>query len=309
MRKIVVILGPTASGKTDLVKKLITKYNGEVISADSRQIFKYMDIGTGKDKSFFQHMIDIREPNEEYSVAEYQKEVYKIIYDIFSRGKTPFLVGGSMLYIDAVLEGFEFPCESRELRDEIEKETTVKIYNKLNKIDPISAEKNKLNRRRLIRALEVYLLNSRSQSEYRKIKPNFEYLLIGIDVPRQELYQRIDDRVDARINEGMIEEVENLLKMGVTHKRLQSFGLEYRYISEYLKTKNEKLKTTTQNLKLNTELEKIKQETIQKLKYKIHAFARRQLTWWRRNKNINWISSQSDGWRKAEKLISKYLIS
>lgn len=287
MRKIIVILGPTASGKTDLAKKLVDKYNGEVTSADSRQIFKHMDIGTGKDKSFFQHMIDIREPNEEYSVAEYQKEAYKIIDSIFSRGKTPFLVGGSMLYIDAVLEGYQFPKTDTSLRLEIEAMPMREVYNELKKVDLISAKKNKLNRRRLIRALEVYLLNSRSQSEYKKTKPNFEYLIIGIDVPRKELYKRIDDRVDIRIKDGMVEEVENLLKMGVSHERLQSFGLEYRHLSNYLQN------PTPENLK----------SEIINLKYKIHAFARRQLTWWRRNRNINWINSQ----KEAEKLIKNFL--
>lgn len=287
MRKVIVILGPTASGKTDLAKKLISKYNGEVISADSRQIFKYMDIGTGKDKSFFQHMIDIRNPNEDYSVAEYQKEVYKIIKDIFSRGQIPFLVGGSMMYLDAVLEGYQFPKQDLSLRLELEKRTTKEIYQKLKKVDPVSAKKNKLNRRRLVRALEVYLLNSRPQSEYKKQKPDFESLIIGIDVPRTELYRRIDERVDKRIKQGMIEEVENLLKMGITHQRLQNFGLEYRYISNYFQN------PTPSNL----------QSQISTLKFKIHAFARRQLTWWRRNKNIHWIKSQ----KEAKRLINEFL--
>lgn len=299
MKKIIVILGPTASGKTELAKKLIKKYNGEVISADSRQIFKFMDIGTGKDKSFFQYMVDIRDPRENYSVAEYQKEVYGILDDIWSSNKIPFLVGGSMLYIDAVVYGYQFPGQNEKLRTKIEKWHTEKIYQQLKKVDPISAEKNKLNRRRLIRALEVRLLNSRSLSEYKKKKPNFQYLIIGLDLPRDELYRRIDERVDQRIKQGMIKEVENLLKMGVSYKRLQNFGLEYRFISQFLaETKNEKLKTKK---------EEKKQAMIQKLKFKIHAFARRQLTWWRKNPEIHWIKSQSIGWRKAEKLIENFL--
>lgn len=294
-QKLIVIIGATASGKTDLAKKLIERFDGEVISADSRQIFKYLDIGTGKDKSFFQQMIDIRNPDEDYSVSQYQQEVYKIIKDIFQRHKIPFLVGGSMLYIDAILEGYQFPSENRELRAEIEKKTSQEIYQQLKKVDPISAEKNKLNRRRLVRALEVYLLNSRSINEYKRKKPNFEYLIIGIDIPRTELYRRIDQRVDERIKQGMIEEVENLLKMAITHQRLQQFGLEYRYISQYLtEIKNEKLKIKN---------EELKQEMVQKLKYKIHAFARRQLTWWRRNKKIHWIKTP----KEAEKLINQFL--
>lgn len=299
MKKLIVILGPTASGKTDLAKKLVNKFNGEVISADSRQIFRFMDIGTGKDKTFPQHMIDIRDPRENYTVAEYQKEVYGILDDIWSSNKIPFLVGGSMLYIDAVVYGYQFPGQNEKLRTKIEKWHTEKIYQQLKKVDPISAEKNKLNRRRLIRALEVGLLNSRPLSEYKKKKPEFQYLILGIDLPRQELYKRIDQRVNKRIKQEMIKEVENLLKMGVAYDRLQNFGLEYRYISQFLaETKNEKLKTKK---------EEKKQAMIQKLKFKIHAFARRQLTWWRKNPEIHWIKSQSIGWRKAEKLIQGFL--
>lgn len=291
-KKLIVIVGPTASGKTDLAKKLVKKFNGEVISADSRQIYHHMDIGTGKDKSFFQYMIDVREPNEDFSVAEYQQEVYKIIADISSRGKIPFLVGGTGLYINAIIYGYQFPKENKSLRLELEKKTTKQIFQQLKKYDSLSAEKNKNNRRRLIRALEVYLLIGRPLSEYKKKKPDFEYLMLGIDLPREELYKKIDQRVDSRIKEGMIEEVEKLLKMGISHERLQRFGLEYRHLSNYLQN------PTPENWKLE----------ISNLKFKTHAFARRQITWFRKNKEIHWIKPLFSDCRQAEKLIQNFLV-
>jgi tRNA dimethylallyltransferase len=285
--KLVVILGPTASGKTDLAKGLMEKFNFEVISADSRQIFKYMDIGTGKDTTFFQHMIDIVHPNDNYSAFQYQKDTYKIIDDIFSRKNIPLIVGGSMMYIDAVIEGYQFSDTNDVLRSKIEKMSDDEIFEALFKSDPNLAEKYSKNRRRLVRALEISTLNSRSKNEYTKNKPSFDCLIIGVDIPRPELYLRIDQRVDSRINMGMVEEIKNLLKIGVSKDRLYDFGLEYRHILNYLNN------PTDENLKLE----------IQKLKFKIHAFARRQLVWWRKNKKIHWIKSSDD----AEKLISNFL--
>ena len=286
-RKVVVLVGLTASGKTDLAKKLIEKFNGEVISADSRQIYRGMDLGTGKDKSFFQHMIDVRDPNDDFSVAEYQSEVYKIIKNIFSRGKTPFIVGGTGLYINAVIYGYQIPKQDKDLRMKLEKKTTEQIFEQLKKVDPVSAKKNKSNRRRLIRALESYLVNLRPLSEYKNIKPNFDYLMLGIDLPRQELYQKIDTRVDSRLKEGMIEEVECLLQKGISYDRMQRFGLEYRHLSNYLQN------PTPENLK----------SEIKGLKFKIHAYARRQLTWFRKNKEIHWIRN----YKQANEIIRQFL--
>jgi len=298
-RKIIVIAGPTASGKTDLAKTLSNKFNGEVISADSRQIYRGMDIGTGKDKTFFQHMIDIRDPNEDFSVAEFQKETYKIIDNIFSRGRIPFLVGGSGLYINAVIYGYQFPKTDPHLRSKIESLSADELIEKLKKFDPASAEKNINNHRRLARALESYLYNSRPLSEYKKEKPNFQYLMLGIDIPREELYARIDRRVDSRIKEGMIEEIDKLLKSGVSYERLHRFGLEYRFVSEYLQQVNSQKYFANHHEPI---VNCLKQEMIQKLKFKIHDFARRQLTWFRRNKEINWIQNDN----QAEKLIHQF---
>lgn len=284
-RKLIAIVGPTASGKTDLAIFLAKKLKGELISADSRQVYCGLDIGTGKDKSYPQHLIDICEPKKIYSVAEFQPAAYKIIEDIFFRGKIPILVGGTGLYLDAVLQGYQFPKEDKHLRAKLEKKTMEEIIKELKKVDPISVEKNIGNHRRLVRALEVYLLNKRPLSEYKKKQPNFSYLTVGIDLDRNKLYQNIDERVDRRIRQGMIEEVKNLLKNGLSHERLQQFGLEYRFIDRYLQGVYSK------------------EEMIQKLKFAIHDFARRQLTWFRKNKGIKWVKNNQE----AEKLVRIFL--
>lgn len=287
-RKIIAIVGPTASGKTDLAIFLAKKYDCELISADSRQVFRKMDIGTGKDKSYPQHLIDIRDPMENYSVAEYQSDAYKIIFDIFKKKKIPILVGGTGLYIDAVLKGYEIPKTSLKLREELSHLTNVEILAQLKSYDPASYEKiDHNNRRRILRALESSIVNRRPFSEVQAKKPNFNLLIIGIDLPRKKLYERIDERVDKRLKQGMVEEVEHLLKSGVTYERMQNFGLEYRFISNYLKN------PTPENFKLE----------ITNLKFKTHAFARRQLTWFRRNKDIRWVKNQ----KEAEQLIRKFL--
>lgn len=296
MRKnheLLAIVGPTASGKTDLAIFLAQKFRGELISADSRQVYRGMDIGTGKDKSYPQHLIDIRNPQEQYSVAEFQSDAYKIIFDCFKKNKLPILVGGTGLYINAVLKGYEIPKTSLALRDELDKLITDDLLKQLKTYDPLSYQKiDHHNRRRILRALECTIVNRRPLSEYKNKKPNFKYLIIGIDLDRKKLYQQIDERVDRRIKEGMIGEVEGLLKSGISYDRLQRFGLEYRIINDYL------IKLKTESCKL-----KARDEMIQNLKYKIHDFARRQLTWFRKNREIHWVKNKN----QAEKLVRTFL--
>lgn len=287
-RKLVAIVGPTASGKTNLAIFLAQKFGGELISADSRQVYRGMDIGTGKDKSYPQHLIDIRNPQEQYSVAEFQSDAYKIIFDCFKKNKLPILVGGTGLYINAVLRGYEIPKTSLALRDELDKLETQELLNQLKTYDPMSYQKiNHHNRRRILRAIECAIVNRRPLSEYQNKKPNFNYLIISIDLDRKKLYQQIDERVDRRIKAGMIEEVEGLLKSGISHDRLQRFGLEYREISDYLQN------PTPENLKLK----------FKNLKFRIHDFARRQLTWFRKNREIHWVKNKN----QAEKLVRTFL--
>jgi len=342
MKKLIAVIGPTASGKTKLAVFLAKKFNGEIVSADSRQVYQGMDIGTGKEgirpkrtktkdqrlktkdqrlkikdrleyikqnawreKGIPQYLLDICDPKEQYTVAQFQKDAYKIIYDIFNRGKLPILVGGSGLYIDAVLKGYQVPKTSPRLRQELEKLSNKDLLDQLKGYDPVAYQKiDHCNRRRILRALEASIVNRRPFSEYRARKPKFNPLIIGLDLPRKKLYQRIDEKVDKRIKQGMIKEVENLLKSGITYKRLRNFGLEYRYISEYLHHLQEGRPIPSEVKGRNSsEAEKAKQEMIKNLKFKIHAFARRQLTWFRRNKEIHWLRSRQE----AQKLVQKFL--
>ncbi len=318
MNRIVVVCGPTSSGKTSLTINLAKKYNGEIICADSRSIYKGLNIGTAKpyiDKPYkkshprggifgplyeidgvVHYCLDIADPKTDYySVAEFQQLTYKIIKNIISRGKVPFLVGGTGLYIDAVTQGYEFRIESKskskEVRNEIEKLSEKDIINKLEKIDPDTLKKYKNNKRRLIRALEVYELHKKPISKYQKQKPPYEFLFLAIDWPREELYKRIDKWVDMRLEMGLVEEAEELYENGLSLERMRDFGLEYKHLANYLENPSDEV----------LELE------IEKLKYKIHAFARRQLTWFRRNKNIHWLKPGKDLNQNAQKIISKFL--
>lgn len=314
MNKVIVVLGPTSSGKTSLAINLAKKFNGEIICADSRSVYKGLDIGTAKpyiDKpvkksnlvgypSFdpvyeidgvVHYALDIADPKDNYSVAEFQKLSYSLIKNIITRGKIPFLVGGTGLYIDAVTQGFQFPKEDLKIREEVEKLSDKDLINKLKKIDSETLKKYKNNRRRLVRALEVYLVNKKPISAYTKNHPPYEFLYLAIDWPRSELYSRIDKWVDERLKMGLIEEVKKLHNAGLSYDRLEQFGLEYRYISKYLKN------PTDDNLKLE----------ICNLKFKIHAFARRQYTWFRRNKEIHWLSSDKNVNNEAKKIVEAYL--
>lgn len=285
INKLIAIVGPTASGKTDLAIFLAKKFNGELISADSRQVYRGMDIGTGKDKSYPQYLIDICDPDTQYSVAQFQKDAYKAIYVIFKKKKIPIMVGGTGLYIDSVLKGYKIPKTSLALREELDKLNSADLLKQLKSYDKASYQKiDHNNRRRILRALEASIVNRRPLSDYKAHQPKFDALTIGIDMPREELYSRIDKRVDERISSGMIEEVQGLLEKGVSHDRLQRYGLEYRFIDNYL--------------------QKVfpKEEMIQKLKFAIHDFARRQLTWFRKNKEINWVKNCND----ASVLVEKF---
>lgn len=313
MNKVIVICGPTASGKTDLSIKLAKRFNCEIICVDSRTVYKHLNIGTAKpyiDRShkllskdkilgpvykidgIVHYGLDLVNPKKRYSVAEFQQFAYSAIKKIIAKGKTPFFVGGTGLYIDAVVKGFSFPKEDLQLRAKIEKMSDREIEYKMLKYDPATLKKYINNRRRLERALEVYLLNQRPISEYKKDQPDFNCLFLAVDWPREELYQRIDKWVDMRIKMGMIDEVKSLIKKGLSHKRLQEFGLEYRFIDNYLQN------PTNKNLKFQ----------IINLKFKTHAFARRQLTWFRRNKEINWLKADNKLQKNADKLVKKFLL-
>lgn len=302
-RKIIAIIGPTASGKTGWGVAVARKYNGEIISADSRQVYKKLDIGTGKDLEEYgeikHHLINICRPGEKFTMFDWLECARAVIEDIFSRGKTPIIVGGTGLYVQSLVEGFElaknlkFKAENSYTRKELEKKT-LKELNEIVlsfKLKTLNFKLDTQNPHRLIRAIE----RAQSGEVLSKKKPDFEVLEIAIDLPREVLYQRIDQRVEDWFVQGFIREVKGLLKSGVDPKWLESIGLEYRLLTQYL-LKNRK----TKELKNDPEFLEMKQ----KMKFAIHAYARRQLTWFRRFPEVVWYTDM----KSAEKEIRKFLL-
>jgi len=290
----IVIIGPTATGKTQLAVKLAHKLSGEIISADSRQVYRGMDIGTGKDLSEYNYkgilipynLIDIINPMEEYSVAQFQKDFKRVYSDITKRNKLPILCGGTGFYIKAVLMDFQLPKTEpdKELRQRLENWKLEDLINKLETISPGASVNTPMDtKRRVIRAIEI--ANSRGRKKGKLIKMTGESkagnsnlrdtTVIGIEYPREVIRERITKRLHSRLNSGMIEEVEALLIRGVTHHRLDILGLEYRFISRFLKGEYSKDEMTGL---LNTA---------------IHQFAKKQMTFFRNmEKNgikIHWI--------------------
>jgi len=322
--KIIVILGPTASGKTGLGVKLAQKFNGEIISADSRQVYKGMDIGTGKDLAEYwvkvkkgsageaglprsgyagarndkikipHHLIDVVDPKAEFSLVKFKKKAEEAIKDILKRNRVPIVVGGTGLYLQALVDNYNLSPvgPDKKLRNKLERKNNQELLKMLNKIN--SEFTNKLhesdqkNKRRLIRYIEI--LGSQQLSKDGTTKSDYEFLLIGLTWPREVIRERIDKRLIDRLEkEKMVEEVERLQKEGVSWKRLIDFGLEYKYIALYLQGK----------LKYD--------EMVEKLSIVIKRFAKKQMTWFRRwqkqGRKIFWIKSRGE----AEKLVKKFL--
>ena len=308
--KLIVILGPTASGKTELAIKLARKFNGEIVNADSRQIYKKMDIGTGKienrnwildirklkisniqypiSNNIPIHLIDIVNPDEDFSVAEYKKLAINKIKEIQKRNKTPFLVGGTGLYISSVVDNLEIPKAppNNKIRERLNKLNAKKLFEKLKKVDPKSAKIiGKNNKRKLIRSLEVYEITRRPFSAQQiKGQPLFNVLQIGIKIDREKLYKKIDQRVNEMIKIGLIEETKKLAEKYSFSLPAMS-GIGYQEIGLYLKNK----------ITLD--------ETVQKIKFRTHQYARRQMTWFRRDKRIRWVGN----YRETERVIENFL--
>ncbi len=290
--KLIVILGPTASGKTKLALELAKKNNGEIINADSRQIYKEMDIGTGKmDIGYWIldiHLIDIINPNQKFSLSQYKKLAVEKIREIQKRNKTPFLVGGTGLYISSIVDNLEIPKAppDNKIREKLSKLNSEKLFEELKKIDLKSAEIiGGNNKRKLIRALEVYEITGKPFSaQQTKDRPLFDVLQIGIKIDREKLYKKIDQRVDKMIEMGLVKEVQNLTKKYSFDLPAMS-GIGYREIGLYLQNK--------------TTLE----EAVQRMKFRTHQYARRQMTWFRRDERIEWI----EDYEEAEKLVEKFL--
>jgi len=291
--KLIAILGPTASGKTDLSIKLAKKFNGEVISADSRQVYKGMDIGSGKVtkkemKSVPHYLLDVASPKRKFTVVQYQRLAMKAIDKIHKKIKIPFLVGGTGFYIQAVVDGIIIPEVKPDwkLRKKLEKKNIEELFKMLKKLDPRRAKSiEKKNKRRLIRALEIVIKTKKPVPLLKKKPLQFEALIIGIKKSPEELKELIRKRLLKRLKGGMIAEVKKLKKSGLSWKRLEEFGLEYRFLAQYLQNK----------LTYEEMLEKIQKES--------EKFAKRQMTWFKRDKRIHWTKN----YRKAEKLIKTLL--
>jgi tRNA dimethylallyltransferase len=279
--KLVVVAGPTASGKSALGIRLAQEFQGEIVSADSRQVYRGLDIGSAKvtpeERAMVpHHLLDAADPSEIYTVARFQQEAIQAIDTTLARNHQPFLVGGSPHYIQAIVDHLDIPPipPQPELRTQLETRPLAELLNELEKLDPQSlASIDRQNPRRIIRALEVCIVTGQPFSAQRRIAaPLYDNLLLAINWPRPELYARIDQRVDERMRQGMVEEVRQLLAQGLSYERLEAFGLEYRFISRLLRGEFAS-----------------EPEMVERLKFAIHDFTRRQLTWFRKDQRINWI--------------------
>ena len=292
--KLIVIVGPTSSGKTDLSIKLAKKFNSEIISADSRQVYKGMNIGTGKvTKKEMQgiphYLLDVVKPKTRFDIIKYRKLALKAIEKIQKKNKLPILVGGTGFYIQAVIDGIIIPPVKPDwkLRSQLEKQGAKLLFKRLRKLDPKRAKTiEKDNKRRLIRALEIIIKTKKPIPPLVKKPSGFNVLMIGIKKPDKELKKAINQRLLKRLKIGLIAEVKKLHKQGVSWKRLEEFGLEYRYLALYLQNKLSK------------------QEMIEKLQKEIEHYAKRQMTWFKRNPRIKWIKTYD----KAKILAKDFLL-
>jgi len=290
-KRLIVIAGPTASGKTDLSIELAKKFKGEIISADSRQVYKGMDIGTGKiTKKEMQniphYLLNVVSPKTRFTVSQYAKKAKRAIKNIQKRNKLPILTGGTGFYIQAVIDGITIPKVKPDwkLRKELEEKTTQDLFEKLKQLDEKRAKTiEKHNKRRLIRALEIILKTKRPVPSPKKQPIDCDVLILGIKKDKQELSELIKKRLAKRLKQGMIAEVKRLKKQGVSYKRLEEFGLEYRYVALYLQNKI------------------TKQEMTKRLQKEIEHYAKRQMTWFKKDKRIKWIKN----YKEAEKLAKR----
>lgn len=292
-KKLIVVAGPTASGKSALAVKLAKKFNGEIISADSRQVYKKMNIGTGKITKkemcgIPHYLLDIASPKTKLSVVQYRKSAQQAIEKIFKKEKLPIICGGTGFYIQAVVDGLVIPEIKPDwsLRKKLEKQTTKNLFKRLKKLDRKRSKTiDKNNRRRLIRALEILIKTNKPIPELKKNPLQYPVLFLGIKKEKKELSSLIQKRLIKRLRNGMIEEVKKLHKSGISWKRLEEFGLEYRFIAQYLQKK----------LKYNEMINLIQKES--------EHYAKRQMTWFKKEKRIIWLKN----YQQVEKLTTIFL--
>ncbi len=293
--KVIVILGPTASGKSGTAIKLAKKFNGEIISADSRQIYRDMDIGSGKitkaeQKLAPHYLLDIVSPRTDYSVAKFKKQAEKIIADILKRNKLPIICGGTGFWIQAIVDNINFPevKPNWKLRKELSQKSTKELFARLKKMDSSRARNiDAKNKVRLIRALEICsTLGKVPDISQQKKNAKYNFLQIGIRHSKETLHQRIELNVEKRMRVGMIAEVQKLHNSGITWQKLRSFGLSYRLIPDYLQGA---IKT--------------KKELAEKIYLAEKNYAKRQLTWFQRDKKIKWLTN----YQQIEKEVKNFL--
>ncbi len=293
MNRIIVIVGPTASGKTNLSIELAKRMNGEIISADSMQIYKYMDIGTAKPteeemQGIKHYLVDEVLPSEDFNVVRFKELAEKYIENILEKGKQPIVVGGTGLYISSLINNINF-SESEsdwELRETLKKEAEElgpeHLHKKLQEVDPESALNiHPNNIKRVIRALEVYYQTQKPISYHneisRLIAPKYEFILVGLTTDRQALYERINRRVDIMVENGLVDEVKKLVDLGYADSIISMQGIGYKEILEFL----------TNNSTLEQAIENIKQGT--------RRYAKRQITWFKRINGIKWFNIDNTG--------------
>jgi len=287
--KLLVIVGPTASGKTDLAVRLVKKYDGELVAADSRTIYKGMDIGTAKSKAGKPHLIDVVRPDQSFTLTEFKAKALTAIRGIIRRGKLPILVGGTGLYVRAIIDNLQIPNvpPHSRLRAEFEKKSAKELHRLLTSMDPAAAERTGAhNKRRMIRALEVITLTGEKFSRSRVGKPLFDTLVLGLSVPRATLYRRIDTRVDQMMRRGFFEEVVKLRKKLYSPDLPAMSGIGYGELNAHIDGK----------MTLG--------EAVQRMKFRTHQYARRQMTWFRRDLRIRWVRNE----REASRFVGSWLV-
>ncbi len=290
--KLIVIAGTNASGKSGLGVALAKKYGGEVVSADSRQVYKRLDLGSGKItreemQGVPHHLIDVKEPGEFFSMADFQRLAYAAIDDILARGKIPFLVGGTGLYVDSVVLGYELSDKEPDLKLRAYLETfdTPKLYEMLKEKLP-DTQIDPKNRNRVMRALERL-----AADDYHAARrhPRYEALMLGVTWDRETLKKRIDQRLEKRLQAGMADEVRGLIEDGVSPEFLMKLGLEYRYLTQYIRGE---MDHDTMVLELGNAIKR---------------FAKRQMTWFRHEENLHWLDMAADPMAQASALIDNFL--
>lgn len=308
--KLIVLLGPTASGKTGMSLKLAKKFHGEIISADSRQIYKKMDIGTAKvagewqwqfgwsgpRKTYFvedipHHLIDFVDPGKSFTVAEFRDKALKYAKIAHQSGRVPFVVGGTGLYISALVDNLYIPRvpPNKKLRESLEQKSDAELIHLLKTLDPESAKTiDHRNKRRVIRALEVSIFTGEPFSkQQKKGQPIFDILQVGISVDRDALYERIHARVDGMLEQGLLKEIEQLLQQKYSWDLSSMSGIGYKQFRSYFE----------QTCSLDDAVSALKRDTRQ--------FAKRQLTWFRRDKRITWCTT----YEEVEQLVTQFLAS